>query len=320
MNLKNLYKKYSFKNIKGGTEGLVTITQNQIEDLHLVLLKIVDDVMKICEEKEYICFLGGGSALGAIRHKGFIPWDDDIDLNITRSSYDKFIPEFKKKYGDKYWIHTPEDNPKYGKPVCQIRMRGTRVKTKEDLFDDSEAGAYVDLFIIENTYNNRIMRNLHGVLCLIAKIFLSCRRFYRDRKSMMKIVENDNELTNISYSRLVIGFLCSFMSVEKWTVFTNSIFAMCKDNNSDYVSIPTGRWHFFGELYNRETFCSLSSLPFEGRNYSICTGIKDYMVQLYGNDYMQVPPIEKREKHVYWEFNLGESTSSDMLKVGENIK
>lgn len=304
MNLKRLYKKYSFKNIDGSDSGLITLSQDQIDKLHKILVLIVDDVMALSEEKGYTCFLGGGSALGAIRHKGFIPWDDDIDLNITRESYDKFIPEFKKRFGDKYWVHTPEGNPELGMPVCRIRMKGTKIKTKEDLLDDAEAGAYVDLFIIENTFDNAILRNIHGILCLWVKICLSCRRFYRDRGIMMKTTKSNHDLASVSKSRVLIGFLCSFMPVEKWTVLANSIFSMCKNTKSKLVSIPTGRWHFFGELYSRNPYCKLKKAEFEGRNYPVCQNVEDYLIQLYGNNYMQEPPVEKREKHVCWEFDV----------------
>lgn len=305
MNFKKLYQKYSFKNLDGETAGLITLSQNQINDLHKVLVRIVDDIMRVCSENNLVCFLGGGSALGAIRHNGFIPWDDDIDLNITRESYNKFIPAFREKYGDKYWIQTPEDTPQFGMPICRIRKKGTKVVTKEDLIDITQAGAFVDLFIIENTYNNKFRRIVHGALCIIVKACASCRRFYRD-KQMIQDVGMSSGQQNVFRSRMVIGFLTSFMSVERWTKFMNSIFSLCKDNTTKFVTIPAGRWHFFGELYDRKIYCELGTLPFEGRKYPVSVDIKNYMVRLYGKDYMQVPPEDKREKHVCWEFDLGD--------------
>lgn len=306
MSLKNLYQKYSFKNIKGSATGLVTLSQDQIDKLHEVLLEICDDIFTLCRQKGYVCILGGGSALGAIRHGGFIPWDDDMDLNITRESYTKFIPEFRQKYGDKYWIQTPESTPQLGMSICRIRKKGTRIVTKEDLVERDQAGAYVDLFIIENIYDNRILRKLHGTLCIITKACLSSRRFYRDRKIMMKAAGYEKDLASVSRSRLVIGFLCSFMSVERWTKFTNTVFSMCKNNHTKEVSIPSGRWHYFGSIHERSTFCSMHTLSFEGRQYNVCEEMDKYMRQLYGDNYMQVPPTEKREEHVVWEYDLGD--------------
>lgn len=305
MIFKNLYKKYSFKSVDGSASGLIELNQEQLNDLHCVLLDIVDDVMSFCQKKGLICFLSGGTALGAIRHSGFIPWDDDVDLNMTRESYLKFIDSFGGEYGNKYWLHTPEYNPEYGLSICRVRKKGTIVKTREDLFNDREAGAYVDIFIVENVFDNRYMRYLQGVLCMISKVCLSCRRFYRDRKIMKTTMKYNDSVRSVSRNRLIIGFLCSFLSVGTWNKITNYFFSMCKNNKSKLVSIPAGKWHFFGEMYQRDSFCKMMYMNFEKRQYPVCSNIDSYMTILYGGDYMQIPPQDKREKHMCWKFDLG---------------
>lgn len=305
MKINDFYKKYSFKSVDGAASGLIDLSQEQLNDLHSVLIDIMDDIIGFCAENELTCFLSGGTALGAIRHKGFIPWDDDVDLNITRESYSRFIPLFKEKYSDKYWIHTPEDNPEFGLSICRVRKKGTIVKTREDLIDDSEAGAYVDLFIVENVFDNKILRTIQGILAMITKVCLSCRRYYRDRKIMSQMLEYDQTLQSVSRNRLIIGFLSSFMSVTRWNKINNAVFSMCKNNKSKLVSIPAGKWHFFGEMYKREMFCEMATMSFEGREFPVCKGMDEYMRILYGDNYMVIPPVEKREKHMCWVFDLG---------------
>lgn len=309
MKINDFYKKYSFKSVDGSISGLIDLSQEQLNQLHDVLIGIVDDIMKLCSEKNLTCFLSGGTALGAIRHKGFIPWDDDVDLNITRESYEKFVPLFRNKYSDKYWIHTPEDNPEFGLSICRIRKKGTIVKTREDLIDDSEAGAYVDLFIVENVFNNSILRTIQGILSMLTKVCLSCRRYYRDRKIMCKTLEYDKTLQKVSRNRLIIGFMSSFLSVQRWNKINNAVFSMCKDNKSEFVSIPAGKWHFFGEMYKREMFCKMKYMNFEGREFPVCVGMDEYMRILYGDYYMEIPPEEKREKHMCWLFDLGDDNN-----------
>lgn len=308
MGFEKIYKKFSFKNYDGEAAGLITLNQNQLDQLHRVMLEMCDDIFALCKEKGYVCILGGGSALGAIRHHGFIPWDDDIDLNMTREDFEKFIPEFRARYGDKYWVHTPEDNPKFGVGIGRVRKKGTRLKERMDLYDDREAGVAIDIFIIENVYDNAIMRTIQGVLCMAVKVCLSCRLFYRDRKVWLETTKSNKELMGTARFRLVLGFLCSFMSVEKWTKLESAVFSMCRNDQTKFVTVPQGGRHFWGEMCERAEFCTMKTMKFEGRDYPVCKGMDSYMRRLYGDDYMVIPPLEKREKHLWWEFDLGNTS------------
>ena len=126
---------------------------------------------------------------------------------------------------------------------------------------------------------------------------------------MQKALGYNEELQKVSRNRLIIGFLCSFMSVERWNRINEKVFSMCKNNHSKYVSIPGGRWHYFGEMYTRESFCTLSTMTFEGIDMPVCIGMDGYMRTLYGDDYMKIPEKNKREKHLCWKFDLGDEKS-----------
>lgn len=305
MNLKKLYKIFSLKKTSAEQNGMQVLTQEQIDRLHNVLLMIVDDIMSVIDENNLTCLLGGGSALGAVRHHGFIPWDDDMDINMPRATYDRFIPAFKHKFGHKYWVHTPESNPEQGSLVTKIRLKGTKLKTNGSIKDDSEAGVFVDIFVIENVPDNTLLRGLQGFLANSSKACGSCRKFYRDRKAVLKVMGEYGNISIPSRIRLAIGFCCSFMSVAAWTKTSNKIFSMCKNQNTKLVNIPSGRWHYFASYHDRKSFCKTKKVDFEGRKWPICIGIEDYMQQLYGENYMQVPPLEKREAHAVWEMDLG---------------
>ena len=80
------------------------IDNDKIEKLHHVQQEILDAIDVICKNNNISYQLSGGTLLGAIRHKGFIPWDDDIDLTMLREDYDKFILIAQKELGDKYWL------------------------------------------------------------------------------------------------------------------------------------------------------------------------------------------------------------------------
>ena len=142
-----------FKNIE--SDEVIILSEEQLETLKKTLLTMLKDVIEVCEKNNITYSLGGGSVLGAVRHKGFIPWDDDIDLNMSREDYDKFVIAFEKEYGYKYWIHTPEKTKNYNLLFARIRLKGTALITRDD-FDNEECGVPLDIFIIENTFDNKI--------------------------------------------------------------------------------------------------------------------------------------------------------------------
>lgn len=291
----------AFKHIQ--SEHCVVLDDVQLKKLQNVLFGILLDIVSVCQKHNIRYFLSGGTALGAIRHQGFIPWDDDIDLNMPRRDYLRFAKIFAEEMGDKYWVHTPDFTENYNLLLGRVRKKGTCVKTKED-FSHDECGAFVDIFIIENTYDNVIARGFHGFLCLASGLLQSCRKFYEDRKELLKLV-SDKKNRSVFRIKIAIGFCVSFLSVGAWTKLTNRCNSMCKNSTTGYVVIPSGRKHFFGEVQPRADFLESVEMPFESTQASVCKSYDRYLTALYG-DYM-TPPTDNKESHVFLApFDLGE--------------
>lgn len=279
-----------------------TLTDEQLRRLQEVLSSMLSDIMTLAEDNDIALSLGGGTALGALRHGGFIPWDDDIDLNIERKDYDRFLRLLQDQRESRYWIHTPETTHDYGLLFTRIRLKGTDVRQREDAYGD-ECGATIDLFPIENAYDFPPLRVLHGIACLGSAFLLSCRKFFRDRAIMRTYLDAAPALRTPYYIKTVLGFLTAWGSVDFWTRVTSRIYSLCRNDASRYVVIPTGRGHFFGETYLRETFCRYATLPFDGRQYNCTADIDAYMTRLYGN-YHRLPDADARERHAYFSFDL----------------
>lgn len=123
-----------------------------------VQLDMVEKIDKICEENNIKYFLAGGSLLGAVRHHGYIPWDDDIDIMMKREEYLKFLESAQKELTEPYFVQYYKTEPKYDKGHAQIRNSETTAIIKEDKNNKFNKGIFVDIFPLDNIPDNKIER------------------------------------------------------------------------------------------------------------------------------------------------------------------
>lgn len=290
-----------FKHVQ--TKDAIELTDEQLQCLQKKLTSILEDVDAFCKENKIRYFLGGGTALGAVRNQGFIPWDDDIDINMPRKDYERFIRLFPQKMGTKYWLHTPEYTKNYGLLLARVRAKNTCVKTREDFFNLDECGAFIDIFVLENTPNNKIFRIVHGIGSMGLGFLLSCRKFYKEYKFLKPLMEDNKEIKNIFKVKAAIGFLISFLPLHVWVHINNSWNKCCSKQKTGYfVTIPAGRKHYWGEMLPSNELESSTTYLFEGKQYP-CFQSDLYLRQLYG-DYMCIPEEADREKHIFYKFKL----------------
>jgi len=294
----------TFKRLHAG-DDLIRIEGDNLRQLQECLLGIMRDISDTCERYNIPYTLSGGSCLGAIRHNGFIPWDDDIDLNMMRSDYLDFKEHFLADFGDKYWVHDPMSTKNYGLGFARVRKKGTVLKNHDDYHND-ECGICVDIFLMENVPDNALLRSMHCFGSLARGFALSCRRFYDAREEYRALSKDDPEVAKTFEKKIRLGKLFSFKTVDEWTKSWDRWNGCCENNSSKYISIPSGRKHYNGELYLRADFFPAAMHEFEGLQLRIPCNPRPYMLALYGEDYMQVPPLENRETHVVYELDFGD--------------
>lgn len=285
--------------MKYSKEDIVILDEDSLRDYQMQILEITKDVVAFFDSNDIEYSLSGGSILGAIRHKGFIPWDDDVDLNMPRKDYNRMIELFDKELGDKYYLQTPQKNPELGLMVTQIRKRGTIARRKFD-WNSNECGISIDIYIMENLYDNKFSRGIQEFMSMVLSFCLSAVRFYNNREIPREIQELEGRQFNYSKSKLIFGSILRAIPLRKWISWCDYWYSKCKDEHSKGVVIPTGRKHFSNEMYERSDMCIYKKVPFETEEFNVPINAEGYLKTFYG-DYMKIPPKEKREKHVFLE-------------------
>ena len=319
-----------FKLVSKYSDGMIRMEGDLLKKYQKVVLSIAEDVIDVGEEEGVTYHLTGGSALGAVRHHGFIPWDDDIDIDMLGSDFDRFVKAFQAKYPDKYTVQTCR-TPGYGIMINKVRLRDSVMRGKEDLNSD-DCGIFVDIIRIENTFNNPVLRKIHGFFCMGMGFLLSCRNFYMNRRLMNSLADsleknprfNDEEklreIRKVFKNKIRIGRLISFLTVRRWAILTQWCYGLCKNGASEYVSVPGGRNHYFGEMYKRSDFAETVRMAYEGHMWCVPKDYDAYLRHMYG-DYMAVPEDAQREEHVILELRFpGEERSVYAEGYGPDAK
>jgi lipopolysaccharide cholinephosphotransferase len=280
-------------------EDIVILDENTLCDYQAELLNIAKDVIAVMDKHHINYSLSGGSILGAIRHKGFIPWDDDIDMNIPRQDYERLLEIFDEELGDRYYIQTPQKYPELGLLVTQIRKRGTIARRKYD-WNLEECGISIDLYIIENVFDNLIARFFQKTFSMAFSFAVASVRTYNNRNLPEELYQLEGRELNYSKSKHFFGRILRVIPLKYWIMCTELCFSACKSEQTRLVSIPSGRKHFSGEIYRREDMCNFRKAQFESEYFNIPVRAEEYLTNFYGN-YMELPPEEKREKHLFLE-------------------
>ena len=262
----------------------------------MLQLNIAKAIKKICEENEIDYFLNAGSLLGAIRHGGFIPWDDDLDIGMTRKNFEKFIKIASSNLDEKYFLQTWDTDKKFAMPFAKIRLNGTKYIEYNSRNVDIHNGIYVDIFPYDNIPECKFLQ-------LVQKYKSKYYIHLLLNKSQYDYIEKNNTI-KILFG-IILKILSRFYSYEK--LHTKLQNCMNKYNEVQCSKVVTfgGASSFEKEtlLFNwiKETI----DRKFEDEYFRIPKEWEKYLIHFYG-DYMTPPPVEKRyEGHNIVECDLG---------------
>lgn len=245
----------------------------KLDDIHKVQLELLDEVDRICKTNGIKYFLSGGTMLGAIRHKGFIPWDDDIDLWMTRRNFKKFKKVCKKDLDDNYFLQ--DYYTEINNPLCILKVEKKGTRYVEGVFADipMEKCVYIDIFPLDNIWNP-LYELQTAVLIKLQAI--------RDFK--LRGVGKDSKIKRMMYSLVSLKF-CRFL-----TEFTIRFFNIFPTKYKNQLCHRGRYWPKF----TKSDVEDLIDTEFEGKMYPIPRNYDKLLTDCYG-DYMKLPPEEKQQ-------------------------
>ena len=265
-------------------------TLKKLQKIELSILKEFD---KICSENKLDYFLVGGSAIGVVRHKGFIPWDDDIDVGMRRKDYDKFLEIAKSKYSDKYTILNNDTNHQF--PLMNTRwgLKGTEYKT-EDLKDiPGEFGIFLDIFCQDNIPDDeKLMRKqgtkawIYGKLLVLSGVKTPVLYYYGIKAKILKAI-----------------FFVAHYILKIFHISSRKLYKKALKEATKYKDVDTKRFGYmfdpsrFTSIMNEEDVFPLKTMDFEGLKVKVPKNLDVYLERRYGKDYMTLPPEDKRHTH-----------------------
>ena len=267
---------YYFSVISKKRDGYRRLSEEEIKEVEL---GVMDYIHNLCQKENINYSLAYGTLLGAVRHKGYIPWDDDVDISLKRDEYDKLYQAVLRDNDPIYKVASWENDARYPYPFYRVYDART-VYENNYIENDIDLGICVDVFPFDYYADvNKEMAKLDTYRRLSVY-------------TLYGIHSKNAGLKNIIRYLLVLVFRLT--RVKTWNKKMNLLSMQANDNDSIDYLMENKRT---STKFEKTLLDKVMDSPFEDRTYKIPEASHQILSAIYGDDFMEIPPVEKRVKH-----------------------
>ncbi len=262
----------------------VELSDDMLRTLQLNLLEMLIEIDRICKKYDIKYSIDGGTLLGAVRHSGFIPWDDDIDVIMRREEYEKFYKACRKNLDKtRFFLQEYRTDRHYRWGYEKLRRKNTEFVRLGQEHLKSRGGIFVDIFVVDNVPDQLLWRKIHLFTCFLIRKLLYSELGMR----------NENSIILRAWYRFL------YCLVPRNVIFDwrNRIAEKCNKKRTELVRHMTYPYVLSRYGMPGDCFDEMIDMQFEGYTFRAFRKYDKYLTALYG-DYMKLPPKEKQKSHL----------------------
>ena len=258
-----------------------------------ISFEILTYFKEFCQKNDIQFFLAYGTLLGAARHKGFIPWDDDVDIMMLRSEFRKLLKCMEKDTHPYYKLLSMHNNKEYFAPLAKLHDDRTLLIQEYGQDEKVPYGIYVDVYIIDNMPDDYKEA---------AKQYKKAEKIRANWGLSVKKISAKSSNIIRHFARVPISIVMKMIGYKHFLRQYDQHASQYDQDNTHHKGIIIYGEGLKKEYFDETMFLAPSKILFEGVEFSAPSDVHGYLTQMYG-DYMKLPPVEQRKVHpnkVFW--------------------
>lgn len=268
-----------------GNALMTEVAPDVLKRLQETQIEILEEIVRICDKYHLRYFLTYGTLIGAIRHRGFIPWDDDLDIGMPRDDFEKFTQVAKSELKEEYYLQNTDTESEYWQPFAKIRKNGTLFEEASisGMSDNIHKGIFVDIFPFDYVKkNNGLFVHMQSILVRAINETMYFKAGVFEKKEKLR------------YKKLDMFLKC--FSMKTLCNMQRKIASIQNQTKSKYLADFNSSRHYLAAIFPLALFMPLQDGEFAGRKFKIPKEYDTYLRIIYG-DYMKLPREEERVNH-----------------------